>query len=72
MLKAIIGWAGAGLVQIIIFVLALRWAFRAGQNHTRASKAEEINNAALKASQSRNRLRHDDEYAQRVRRRFTR
>ncbi len=63
--------AGTGVVMVV-FIMALRWAYRAGQENARRGREEEINDAARKALRHHDRLLHDPDYAERVRRRFTR
>lgn len=63
--------AATGAV-VLVFIMALRWAYRAGQENARRSKEEAINDAARKALRHHDRLLRDSGYAERVRRRFTR
>lgn len=64
-------WAGLGFVFFLAFASCF-WAFSAGKNSAKSSKAQQINDAALKAMRIRDRLHHDSGYAERLRKRFSR
>lgn len=64
-----------GLLPLCVAIVAWLsyWAGRRyGRSDERKNKAEEINEKARKAILIRQRLRDDDDYARRVRTRFTR
>lgn len=64
-------WLLLSLFSAVCAVTCL-WAYAAGKNSARKTKAEEINDAVFRALLARDRLRRDSAYADRVRQRFSR
>lgn len=59
-------------VFVTVFLIACGWAFRSGRAEQRAEDEDEKISGAKKAAALRARLAVDDDYAARMRKRFSR
>lgn len=65
------GWIAALAIALLVGALGAA-AWRGGAASARQKRAEENSHDSFKAHAVRDRLRHDDDFAKRVRARFTR